>query len=451
MKIDPKTMVLQDYLGKTFTCDCGKEHSTVIERVEIGKDALATLPSHLRDFGYTNPYVVCDEITYSIAGEKLIQILTDAGISVTHCILPKGFVPDEKALGTLLIHMDPKCDVVIAVGTGSLNDLVRYLSFKFDLEFITCATAAPMDGFASSVAALVVNNFKITYETHSPRLIVGDTEILKNAPISLITAGLGDILGKYTCLCDWKLSQVVNGEYICPHILEMVYSCIDQVYQNADRISQRDPEVVGQVMSALVLTGVAMSFVGNSRPAAGCEHHLSHYWEMRFMQLGLPPVLHGTKVGIGTVMMLKAAELLRTAKVDFDAARKRAIAYSQEAWEADIHRVYGPAAEGTIETERQAGKNTPAHVLARIDATEKNWEQICALLSELPSADDMKALLSKLGAPYFPAQVGIDDEMLRNAILFAKETRARYTMLQMIWDLGLSEAFADQIVAYVHQ
>jgi len=452
MKINTATMSLTDYLGQVFECDCGKTHSTKVEAVEIGKDALESLPLYLKKFRLRNAYVACDMVTYEIAGKKVMEILNNANIVAREYIFQgKVFVPDEKAVGELLADMDKECDVVIAVGTGSINDIVRFFSYKIGRPFITVATAAPMDGFASSIAALIINNYKTTFETHTPKLIIGDTEILKNAPIPMITAGLGDILGKFTCLCDWKLSRLINGEYICKTIVDMVNISIQQVYNNAHKARERDSKVIGQIMEALVLTGVAMSFVGNSRPAAGCEHHFSHYWEMLFMQQGLPPVLHGTKVGIATVMILKIAEILREYPVNFTMARKKAIDYDPEKWEADIRRVYGPAADGIIKLEYNSKKNNTAGRLKRLDAIEAHWHEICSILkNDLPKADEMKALLKHLDSPYFPAQKGIDDGMLHNAVVYAKETRSRYTMLQMIWDLGLSEYIADTLVEYVN-
>lgn len=267
----------------------------------------------------------------------------------------------------------------------------------------------------------------------------------------MITAGVADTLGKYTCLCDWKLSNLINGEYYCSAIVEMVWTCVKKVYVNAERIINIDPDAVGSVMEALVLTGIAMSFVNNSRPAAGSEHHLSHYWETVFMQQNLPPVLHGTKVGIGTLMMLKIAELLRQYPVDFDSVRESAYKYCPLEWEKDIKRVYGSAADGIINMEHEAQKNNTDARLKRIDIIEQNWELICGILErDLIPAEELKRLFKKLDSPCFPAQIGITDEMLRDAVLYAKEIRSRYTILQLVWDLGLSTYMADRLIEYVH-
>ena len=200
-------------------------------------------------------------------------------------------------------------------------------------------------------------------------------------------------------------------------------------------------------MEGLVLTGVAMSLYGNSRPASGCEHHMSHYWEMWFEQRGLRPVPHGTQVGVATVLVLKLAEKLRGTKVDFDAARESARSYSPEAWERAIHRAYGPAAEGVIALEEASRKNESAGRLARIDTIQSHWEEITALLAELPGSAEVMELLRSLQSPCLPEEIGVDGRLLRDTLLYAKEVRPRYTLLQMAWDLGVLERLSDDLIS----
>ena len=147
-----------------------------------------------------------------------------------------------------------------------------------------------MDGFVSIGAALMLHHVKTTLDAHGPVAVVGDTDILSAAPMHLIAAGLGDTLGKYTCLLDWKLANLINGEYYCKEVVGMVETALKTVRAQSAKVQSRDPEAVKAVTEALVLTGIAMSFVGNSRPASGCEHHLAHYWEMKALMEGRMPV-----------------------------------------------------------------------------------------------------------------------------------------------------------------
>lgn len=445
MDMPQKPMELNGYLNQQFTCDCGKEHDTALRAVRVGKDALKALPALVQDMGFRSLYLISDAITYGIAGEQCEALLNEAGIryqliQLTHM----GF--DEATLGELTIHMPMDCDLVVAVGTGSINDMTRYFSYKMGRPFFTVATAAPMDGFASSIAAIQVNHLKTTFDAQTPLAILGDTEILKGAPYRMIAAGLGDLLGKFTCLCDWRVSHIINGEHYCANIADLVEDCVQTVLGNADKAKERDPETLGNIMEGLVLAGVAMSLYGNSRPASGCEHHISHYWEMVFEQAGKRPVPHGTQVGVGTVLILKLMEKLQKTKVNFDAARAAAKAYDPAAWEREIREAYGPAAQGVIELEAEAQKNATAGRLARIDTMEAHWDEITALLAALPSAEKISGILRALDSPCLPEEIGVDRALLKKTFRYCKEVRARYTLLQMVWDLGLLEPLSDEVI-----
>ena len=440
---------LNDYLDRRFTCDCGREHYASLKFVSVRKDALEDLPKFAKELNFKSLYLISDPITYKIAGARCMEILEKAGIKASIIQLQHTDF-DEATVGELLINMPDDCDLMVAVGTGAINDMTRFFSFRNHRPFFTVATAAPMDGFASSLAVLNINHLKTSIEAQTPTAIIGDTEILKNAHYRMIAACLGDMLGKATCLCDWKLSKLINGEHYCGHIVELVEKCVQDVLANADKVQGRDPKVLGDIMEGLVLTGVAMSLYGNSRPASGCEHHMSHYWEMMFEQAGERPVPHGTQVGVGTVLVLKLVEALRKEKVDFDAARAFARSYDEKVWEENIRKAYGSAAQGVIDMEATAQKNEVEAHLKRIDVMEEHWDELTKLLSELPTSETVIDILKSLDSPYLPDQISVDVKMLKNTYLYCKEVRNRYTILQMIWDLGLLDQLSDEVIGQMY-
>lgn len=445
MNIPSVPQDLSAYLDTHFTCSCGREHYAPLKRVSIGKDALYDLPRFAKELGFHSLYLICDPITYDIAGRRCMEILAQANVPSTIRILDHiGF--DEATVGELVFYMPKECDLMVAVGTGSINDMTRFLSCRMGRPFFTVATAAPMDGFASALAVLNINHFKTSVNAQTPTAIIGDTEILKNAPYRMIAAGLGDLLGKSTCLCDWKLSRIINQEHYCENIVALVENCVQQVLSQVDRVKERDPEVLGKIMEGLVLTGVAMSLYGNSRPASGCEHHISHYWEMIFEQAGMRPAPHGIQVGVGTVLILRLVEALKTIQVDFEAARTAARAYRPEVWEKEIRDAYGTAAQGIIELEHDAHKNSTQGRLQRIDAIQLHWNEILQLLDSLPRSEDLVAILKSLASPCTPAEIGVDTDLLRKTLLYCKEVRPRYTILQMLWDLDVLKPLVESIL-----
>lgn len=446
-------MDFHSILGKEMHCSCGRVHSTDLRSIDIGRGALDRLPDTLRALGFGRAYLVADVNTWDAAGRAAADRLTASGFSFTSFVLPDTeLVPDEKAVGALLLHMPQDADLVLAVGAGTINDLCKYVSRLRGLDYVIFATAPSMDGFVSAGAALIVDHVKVTYDAQAPVAVIGDTQILAQAPMEMITAGLGDMLGKYTCLLDWKLAHLITGEYYCDHVEGMVRTALRTMLDQSGRIRDRDPEVIGSVTEALVLTGIAMKFVGNSRPASGCEHHMSHYWEMKFLMEGKKAILHGTKVGVATVAALRMYRMLAQTLgelPDFDFSGAAARPFDRAAWETQIRDVFGDAAEGIIALEDRTQKNDMQARNQRLQTIEKKLKEILwAIRHDLPPVEEVENLLLSLDAPVHPEQIGVSLTEVREAVLYAKEVRDRYTLLQLLWDLGLSEDFADRLISY---
>ena len=435
---------LEDYLDTELQCSCGHTHYVPIRAVEIGPGAIRSLPEYTGRFGYSHPYLVCDEITYKIAGKRCAELLNEAGIESRTLILKHtGF--DEATLGEIVLNLPEGCDLMIGVGTGSITDMIRFSSYKLKLPCFTVATGAPMDGFAASIGIMNVNNLKKTMQAHTTEVIIGDTDILKTAPYRMTVAGFGDLIGKITCLNDWELARIINGEHYCKNIVDLVQDCLSRVLSIAPKIKERDPDALGSVMQGLVLSGAAISLYGNSRPASGAEHHMSHYWETVMEQRGTQHAMHGEQVAVGTVLVLMLIEELLKCDVDFDRARKFAGEYDREAWEKEIRRAYGTAADEVIEIENSAGKNAPEKRLVRIGSMQRHWPEVCAQLRTLPSSEYLMDLLKEIGCPYLPSLIGIDPATLKDTFLYCKEVRARYTVFQTVYDLGLMDDLSDAV------
>lgn len=451
MKIRPSEFKVEDYLGKTFECACGRSHFTELGRVLIKSGALKEVPDLIKQLGYRRPMVICGPNSKKAAGAAVNELLTDSGFkTVFHVLDSSDLVPDEAALGELMMAHEINVDIILAVGTGTINDICKFMSFHMGIPYAVIATAPSMDGFASNGAALITQNLKTTYSAHVPLAIAADIDVLKNAPIHMITAGLGDILGKYICLTDWKISNIINGEYYCPQIVKMVEHSLNKVTENAEKVLRRDEEAVAAIMEALIITGIAMSFVGNSRPASGSEHHISHYWEMKFQLEGKKPVLHGTKVGIGTVLTCFIYNQIKDMEPDFEKARKHAADFDMEIWEKNITRTFMQAAPGVIELERKAGKNSAVKHEERIKIIEEKWGEIAQTVkTSVPAAESIISMLESLNAPAFPQDIGIDSNTVYDSIIVAKEVRDRYTLLQLLWDLGIEEEMAGRLVGWL--
>lgn len=443
---------LADYLNKEYFCNCGKPHSVGIQQILIDEDAIYRLPELIYSLNIKKSFFLYDRTTYQLFGSKIINLLNQEKLSYSDYIIPSSEpVPNEQTLGEVLVHYDRDCDLFIAIGSGTINDISRFISYKFHIPYIIVGTAPSMDGYASNVAPLIVQNMKTTYEAHTPIAIVGDVNLLSTAPMNMIAAGVGDILGKYTCLCDWNMSSLITDEYYCETIVNMVKESLETTTANIELLKNKNSGVIKNIMEALVLSGIAMSFAGNSRPASGSEHHLSHYWEMMYLMQNKKPILHGTKVGIATVAVLKAYEILASQPIDFVKAEQNASRYSSTQWEANMKLCYPNSYESVIELENKVRKNDPENVMTRLKRMEQMWPSMKDRINALPSANHIRNMLDSLQAPSDPMAIGIDKTLFINSFIAAKELRNRYGLLQILFDLGITQEVAEEVWAYFVQ
>lgn len=445
MKMYDSPQAVEKYLNVELECDCGRTHYAPIKACTIGPGALDSIVDYVRDYGYKKPYILCDKITYQVAGAKCEKLLTEAGFEVKVLIIRHlGF--DEATLGEIVINKPDDCDLMIGCGTGSITDMLRYSSFKLGLPCFTVATGAPMDGFSASVGIMNVDKLKATMPAHSTEVIIGDTDVLSGAPYRMSIAGFDDLIGKYTALNDWRIAVIANGDHYCRNMDELVTHYVDGIMAKVDAIKAKDPAALGDIFNSLLLTGATISLYGNSRPISGSEHHISHYWEAWGDEHGKAFAMHGEQVAVGTVISMMFSEELRERVPDFAAARAKAAAFDKEAWKAEIERVYCGAAGAIIAVEEKAGKNDPAGRLSRLDAIESRWAEIKALLDSSFPSETMRDTLKTLGSPADPIDIGVDAQFLRDSILYCKETRDRYTVYSLAWDLGLMEELCDAVI-----
>jgi len=441
------TYSIMDYLGKTFSCDCGREHSVEIEKIIVDNAAINRISEVMKELGYRKIFLVADTNTYKAAGEKAEKILAECGFEIEkHVFVRDGnLVPDETAIGELLVNYFSGADVILAVGSGVITDLCKFVSYRLNVPFVVVATAPSMDGYASVAAPLTINGLKTTFNTTVPKAIIGDVDILKNAPMDMIRAGFGDVLGKYSAINDWKLSRIVTDEYYCDFVSDMVMYSVRKCVETADGLQRRDDNSIRNLMECLLLTGIAMSFTGNSRPASGAEHHLSHFIEMMYQFEGKEAPAHGIKVGYNTMVADNIRERVSELKPDFDDVMKKASAFDREKWLKDINRLFRRSAPEIIELNEKEGINSYEKRKHRVARVINNWNVIVNILNEAPSHDEVRNILIKIGAPVSLKELGVDKETVLNGLVYAKEIRNRYTVLQMAWDLGVLEQLADEM------
>ena len=422
-------------------CACGKVHPSFDCRVITGAGALSRIPEALADLHMTRVYILSDVNTEKAAGKRVKELLTAAGIPFSDFIFSAHHLePDEKAVGSAVLHFDYKCDGIVCVGSGVLNDIGKIVSRMTRLPYLIAATAPSMDGYASATSSMARDGLKVSCESRCPDVIVGDTDILREAPEKMLLSGLGDMLAKYISIAAWRISHLINGEYYCETVADMVRKALKRCTDNASGLKKRDPEAVEAVFEGLILGGAAMNIAGVSRPASAGEHYMSHVWDMRGLSFGTPVDLHGIQCAIATLESAKRYEALRTFTPDREKAAAHINAFDFEEWSAVLRDFIGGGAEAMIALEAKEKKYDAASVLARVDRIIEHYGEILAIAKEeIPPVETLEALYDSLGMPKKPHEIGIDDALLPMTFRTSKDIRDKYVLARLYFDLGIDE------------
>lgn len=430
-----------------FDCECGRHHVCALQYLKIGRGAVESVPEMLAAMGKKRPFVVCDQNTYEVAGRRVCEILDRAGVEHGLYVIPgKRISPAEWEVGSALMHYDPRCDMLLGVGSGVVNDTCKVLAHAIGVPSAIVGTAPSMDGYASNSSSMEVNHVKVSLYNHAPVGILLDSEILAQAPMRMLWAGLGDMVAKYIAVCEWRISHIVTGEFYCESIAQMMRSALKKIVDASDGITKRDPDAIQSIAEGLVVAGMAMAYAEISRPASGLEHYFSHMWEMMALERGVPYDLHGIQVGVGTVLSMKLYRKIRQIQPDRAKAEAHMKAFSRADWEAQVRRIFGKTADEIIAIEDKTHKNDPARHAKRLDNLVNHWDEILKIIDEeLPDYDALYQTMSKTGMPMRPSEIDVPMDDVVDAFIGARDIRDKYLSCSFLWDLGLTDEFAEYL------
>lgn len=419
-------------------CACGKTHS-FSSQIILGEGVLSQLPTVVRSFGASHVFLLSDQNTEAAAGAAVRQVLSEDGIAISSYTFTKSpLEPNEVNVGLAVMHYDPNAQLIIAVGSGVINDIGKLLSKTAGCPYIIVATAPSMDGYASATSSMTVDGLKSSVPSKQADVILGDLDILCQAPMKMMISGLGDMLAKFVSICEWRLSALITGEYFCPEIAELVRASLKACTDHADGLLKRDKAAVSAVMEGLILCGAAMQCAGLSRPASGMEHYLSHVWDMRGEEFGTPVETHGIQCAVGTLLTIRCYETLLTLQPDKKKALTHAASFSYDSWKEQLRRLLGRSAEAMIALEEKEQKYSPQLHEKRLEVILSNWDAIAAIIrEELPSSADLEALMKTLGCPTTLEEIGQTAQEIPPVFQATRDIRDKYVLSRLCWDLGI--------------
>ncbi len=419
-------------------CSCKKEHVFNC-RIISGEGAIKKLPGEAKNYNAKKVYLIADKNTYAVAGETAKKLLEESGIKVfTYIFKSEELEPDEANVGLAIMNFPKECDLVLGVGSGVINDISKITANVSGKPYIIVATAPSMDGYASGSSSMTMEGLKISLNSKCPDSIIGDTDILCTAPIKMMQSGLGDMLAKYVSILEWRIANLITGEYYCEKIADLVRKSLKKCVDNAGGLLKKDKKAVEAVFEGLVSTGVAMNIAGVSRPASGIEHYISHVWDMRKVSFGTYADSHGIQCAMGTLIAAGLYEKLALITPDAEKAKNYAESFSFYDWSEKLREFLGKGAEAMIALEEKEKKYDEKKHKERLKKIIDNWESILTMIKEeLPSYNDLLALFEKTGLPSKLEDINIDEEILPLTIKASKDIRDKYVLSRLLWDLGV--------------
>lgn len=416
---------------------CGRAHFGRLRDCIICDGAIEYLPMMIKKHGGNRAFVLCDEDTYKAAGERVCAILADAGIPYDlHVIERSHPMPDERIVGEAMMYVDAADDIVVAVGGGVINDTCKIVAAAKNVPDIIVGTAPSMDGFASATSSMERGGLKVSLNSKCPEVVIGDTSVLAKAPKRLILSGIGDMLAKYVSIAEWRISHLINGEYYCPRIADMVEKSLDKVVKNAERAVRRDKDAVASVMEGLVVSGLTMNYAGISRPASGMEHYISHITDMRALEFGTPSDYHGIQCGIAALTCIREYKKLAREDIDREQALEAVREFDTDVWYGHLRERLGRGAEAIIGLDLRERKYDKEKHAARLERIIRNSDGIREIIGELPDPQCLEAFMKTIGHPTTPEEIGVSEDEWREAFIMAKDIRDKYVLGKLLWDLG---------------
>lgn len=403
--------------------------------------------------------IVADAITESIAGLQVAESFrqNNQPFDIFRIEPSKGEkvpVADDTKIDHLadFLRSAPKpYAAVVAIGAGTINDIVKMAVYQVGLPYAVVGTAPSMNGYTSGIAAILSKGVKTTQPCTPPVACLIDLDIMAQAPYRMIASGLGDLISKPVSNADWRLAYRLVDAFYSPDAMILVEAGHKLLDGIAHLLPQRDVEAVGKLSASLCLSGLAMSVAGSSSPASGGEHLISHYIDMTHFAWGESHDFHGCQVGVGTITtaaMYEALALLQPETIDIEARVQALLPWPEYA--EILKKRFGSLAPAVLEFAEKGYPSKDA-IRSRLQRLKKEWNEILSDVRQtLRSADDIQSELLSAQCPVTFADIDVPAERARRAVLHCKDIRPRYTILHLAFELGWLESWTDHILHRYH-
>ena len=422
--------------------------------IDVGDRVLPRLVSLLKqEFGQRVHLLICDDNTSPVARE-CAALMEREGLAHRLVVLdpPDGHedvVCDEETVNSMVTFLKAsEAFLPVAIGAGTINDIAKMSSFRTHRPYVAVPTAASMNGYTSTIAAVLVDGVKRTLPCHQPIAIFADVEVVRNAPHRLNRAGFGDLLSKPFSHIDWLLSHLIRDVPYSSEAAEFLDEPFNALLEHAQGISRSEPRAIELLLETLLLSGYSMAMAGTSAPASGGEHLISHYWDMeQHCQDQELLELHGTQVGIATwissllferLASLDVTKSLQGRQPPLEGVPQETTRKQHPALTEDVCR--------EVHEQLTAKQKVGEDLVREWDVIREKWPAIREILrASCPSSASVETTLRAAGCVLKPSEIGVSRERLIRTISRCREIRNRYVALDLMADLGVLEKWAIEV------
>jgi glycerol-1-phosphate dehydrogenase [NAD(P)+] len=414
--------------------DTGQVARVPFERVVIANSLAGAEAMLVRSTMPARSYaVVSDRTTYAVQGAAVVNSLGDLAVSI---ILEQPHA-DEGQVAELRDKL-VGVEAVVAVGSGTINDLCKYVTSKDGRPYSVFATAPSMNGYTSTTASITLESgLKTTQKAHGAKGVFIDLEVNAAAPKYLLASGFGDAICRPTAQVDWYFSHRMLGTVYQQAPFDLQIQDEADLLARSGGVGRGDPEAIGYLHRLLTLGGFGIAVAGMSHPGSMGEHTISH-WIDSFAGAGHPGTVHGQQVGLCSITMARLQERLLS---ETTAPKVRPTVVD----EAGIRARYPASAVDMCLKASRAKAMDQAACDRFNEKLAQLWPELRQqLLAMSLPADTLAAHLRAAGGGTTPDELGMDRQLYRDAVLYGREIRDRYSFLDLAADMGILQAFVQE-------
>ena len=320
-------------------------------------------------------------------------------------------------------------DALVAVGSGTINDLCKYVSAGADKPYVVYGTAPSMNGYVSTNAAITVHGHKKSLAAQAPLGVFLDLRVLASSPPRMIRSGLGDSLCRSTAQADWLLARLLFDQPYRVMPFELLAGDEEPLFAQSDALMRGDIPTMERLVRTLLLSGFGTAICGSSQPASQGEHLISHFFDM-LGDPGWPPAFHGEQIGVTTLTMARLQERMLDLRAPRVAADRTDASELTTVFGEELGRsCWKEFTQKRLDTRRAERINERLAV---------GWEQMReAIARSMRPSSELEGILRLAGAPTAPSDLGWPPDFYAHAVDHARLIRNRYTFLDFAADCGM--------------